>query len=573
MPRHYAPISENKEWTWRTNPRTCDRMFERLKVFAQFEGKKYNLQTKKQYSQLVNFNTQERGEDVGAQARQDKSTFEMFGLAYVDEDDKIVITKVGKMFLDEENADLWQHLFIKQLAKFQVPNYTQGTQRYADFHIFPLKLILDLIAKLDYLNYYEIGLVCFNTLKNSEEDLRKAVTLIKKYRSLLPSGEKRENSERVFKQLYRETWGYSPRSALDKSRPFSVFLEYTGLFSLSGRGNFTKIRVRDFFKKQAEEIRNFEFEFDDEYKSISFFKKLGDPSHPQLPFEIPTKLKEIILDKTQHLEIEKVDISKIKATTNLAELQEIDVRVDNILLKQQKQKYRAVISKTTEERTAIVEELSIIDQDPNSINLPSLKLENSVWKSLIALDGATHEVKENFKLNPDLSIKNYAGGQGNTPEIEFYNQHYIFAVEVTLLRGTAQHSAEAMSVLDHVHKFIKVKMGKKLSKPEIESLKSSFVKPNDSRKIIGVFVAREVDERVIRQFYLSGKSPVLGDEVPVVPFNLNEYVQIVAHCYEKGIPALEFEKLIEKLAGNIKETEDYEQWKRKNKAEISSFLS
>lgn len=573
MPRNYSPIKENKEWTWRTNPRTVDRMLERLKVFSKFEGKKYNLQTKKQYSQLVNFSTQERGEDTGAQARQDKSTFEMFGLAYVDDNNKIVITNVGKLFLNKNNVGMWQNLFLKQLTKFQVPNYTQKIERYSDFHIFPIKLILDLLVKLDYLNYYEIGLVCFNTLTNSDEDLQKAVALIKKYRSLLPSGEKRENAERIFKQLYKESWGYFPRSALDKSRPFSVFLEYTNLFSLSGRGNFTKIRVRNFFKKQAEEIRNFEFVFQDDYKVTSFFDNLGNPSYPQLPFEVPKKLKEIILDKIQHVEVEKIDTSKIKTTKNLAELQKFDVQIDNILLKQQKQKYRNIISKESQERYLIVEELNIIDQDPNSINLPSLKLENLVWKSLIALEGKTHEVRENFKLNPDLSIKNYAGGQGNTPEIEFYNQHYIFIVEVTLLRGTVQHNVEGMSVLDHVHKFIKVKAGKKLSKPEIKSLKSSLIKPNDSRKIIGVFIARDVNERVIKQFYISGKSAVLGDKVPVIPFNLKEYIEIVYHCYKKNIPALEFEKLIERLAENIKKTDNYEQWKERSNSEIIKFLS
>lgn len=572
MPRNYAPIKENKEWTWRTNPRTVDRMLDRFRNFAKLEGRIYNSQTKSIYSKAVNYNSQTRGRDAEAQARQDKSTFEMFGLAYIDEEDKIKITDVGRIFLDEEQKELWSNLFLRQLMKFQVPNYTQSTNRYSDFKIFPLKLILDLLTELGSLSYYEIGLVCFNTLTNTKKDLDKAVSIINEFRSMLLPGEIRANIERVFNQLYVKYWGYNPRSVIDKARPFSVFLEYTNLFVLSGRGNFTKIRIREFFKKQADEIRDFNFIINDEYSSLSFFDLLGNPNYPKLPYEVPEKLKEIIIYKSSNLELEKIDTTQIIPINEITELQKIDVKIDNILLKQQKKKYKEIISKTVEERITILDGLVNIEENEDGINLPALKLEEFTWKSLIALEG-THEVKENFKLNPDLSIKNFAHGYGNTPDIELYNQNYIFIVEVSLTKGKGQLESEGIPVLDHINKFIKVKTGKKLSKTEEESLKDTMIKPTDARKIIGIFVAREVDDRVLRQFYFAGKTQVYDDLINVVPFNLKQYVTLISFCYKNNVPALEFEKLMDRLSENINKTKDYSEWIKMNELELKTFLS
>ncbi len=589
-------MNKKRFLSFRTKPRNPVKTVEWLQYFAQLEGQNYMdyvirngvkiYPVRRTYVKLahpeINFETTS---DPESNARQEKAIYELLGFAYIDNKGKINITKAGREILkNEEKRD---ELMLRQLLKYQFPNYVNSTSRYKDMRVFLLEVVLKMLKELEFLNRYEAAISLMFCCRSGEID--KAINVVKEYREELKKAGNRE--KRTMKKIFNKIADkyYRTDIVLNKISSHLTtmdalfrFLEYTSLFIQSGRANYTKISFREMAQEKINLLLNeYKFVFNNNWDNLSFFKKFGDPYVYTLPWDKKHKLYSITLKNIEEIQeqvysheieednqyIKEIEdlLNKLKQNKNNPEkLQEISDRVRDLTVFVNEDIFVNITSKTNDIRKQIMGRLHDIVEDKSTETSLALWLENVTWKSLVSLRG-THSVKRNFKVEPDLSPRFFAPGIGNTPDVEFYDRDYVLIVEVTLTEGVQQWKAEGGSVVDHVNSFFEVKMGNNGEQ------KGNVIK-GDERELIGLFIAKSINNRIMWLFYALNNNSWLNQAIPIIPLILKDYIRLMKKLYTEDIKAIYFEKFLWTLHREAKACDTVNEWQKRITKRINNFI-
>ncbi|MFW6009449.1 MAG: AlwI family type II restriction endonuclease, partial [archaeon] len=360
------------------------------------------------------------------------------------------------------------------------------------------------------------------------------------------------------------------------------FLEYTSLFIQSGRADYTTISFRKIAKEKINLLLNeYEFVFNENWDSLSFFDVFGDPYTYPLPWDLEDKLYRITLsdlkeikDRVNRHDIEEDNkflveienlLNKLKQNKDDTEkLHRISDKVRDLTVSVNEDIYINITSKKDEKRLEILEKFSDIIEEKSTETSLALWFENVTWKSLIALNG-THFVKRNFKIEPDLSPRFFAPGMGNTPDVELYNNDFIIIAEVSLTTGTQQWKAEGGSVVDHINSFLKVKIGNNGEQ------KGNVVK-GDKRELIGLFIAKSINNRIMWLFHALNNNSWLNQAIPIIPLKLEDYLKIIKKLYTDDIKAIYFEKFLWTLHREAKACDTVDEWQKSIAKRLNNFI-
>lgn len=587
-------MSKKYNIVFRTKPRSPQPGIKWLDKFLEFEGQNFDLKNddgrypiREAYTKLAKPNEDLNPNDLDSDARQQKAYCELLGFAYVDDKGIIHSTKAGREIVSKENKR--DELMLRQLLKVQYPNFLNDNKQYKHMDVFLMDVVLQMLNELGYLNRYEAAISLMLCI--DKDNIDKAINIVKEFRKLAEKEPVKDNNnmEKIMDKLKKD---YYPEIIDDLNENDSYLttvdaifrhLEYTSLFIQSGRSNFTKISVREMAKERVDLLRKeYEFEFNSDYDTVEFFNKFGDPYFKSLPWDQKENLYDIIINDLENIKAaiseheiksdnsyyEKVEdlISEVNENRrNSKNLKSISDEVRELIVSVNEDIYINITSKTEDKRTEIIEKFDDILDGNSSGESLALWFENITWKSLVALQG-THNVKRNFKVEPDLSPRFFAPGVGNTPDIEFYNDEYVIITEVTLTQGAQQWKAEGSSVIDHINSFFDVKFGKTKVEKKGEVIKE------DKREIIGLFLAKKIHNRVLWWFYALNNDSWISQPMPVIPLTIEEYLLIIEKFYSENISSIYFEKFLWVLHREAKACDNFKEWERNIKKKLKSFL-
>jgi len=573
-------LKKTLAWQIVPKPRSAIKTIERLSSIIKLEGKEWdkkddddNHPVRREYLKMAYPYDKLKDSDPEINARMDFARFQTLGLAYIekkenDKEPRLVITKACKELDASENKE---ELLLRQLLKWQFPSNIHSKSRYEDMRIFPLEIILKVLSKYNVVNRLEVGFSIFSCTDISQ--IKEVYYRIEKFRKLTKRKPAREHRKIFIKNFfkYNGDTGAKPETYLGNYDDVLFrHLEFTGLFETSGRGDFTKLYIPEIAKiKFKQLVKNYKFNFFENYRDLNnFYSYFGNPYSIILPWETEEALKEIVEDKVKFFvkkkqKIKIKDIKKIKRE----ELKEYDEQLSNEMLNYNEQQFVNILSKTKPERIKILEKFYEINNGDE--DLAALWLEVNTWKSLVAMKGK-HFVKRNFRLEADLTPRSFAGGRGNTPDMEFYNKKYIIIPEVSIQSGVQQWITEGSSVVDHVYKFSEVKNGNKFH--GIENVEK-YINTENIEAIYGFFLCRKINERLLWQFFVLCREAWRGEPISIVPMEIPDYVRILQFMYKHDISALSFEKLIEVLAHSAKNVDTYPEWSEQINTTIDKFTS
>ena len=572
-------------WGWRTKPRSVIKTIQWFKSFEKLEGEVWEYSLKKLSKNMkpihpirrqYYFNTQidieespiknlsydeylsgnfDGEADSESNARNDLATYKFFGLGFIDADGKVRVTKSGKM-IAKGNFD--SEIFLKLLLKMHFPSINTGYGKNCSKEnpVFPLKMIINLVSDLEYINRFEMSLALLcNNMKEYDKLLKAVKEFREEYMSLenKRDGNKCNALYRKIAEKYFSLEGKTEGTYFTMCDAINRALRFTGLFNISGRGNYTKVRIAEYARKKIEMLRKFyNYDYIKTEKLDEYMDWFGDYDNIQLPWENEKNRKDLIVDKIILLE-EKIDEynSKygldLKYDSNLY-YKELDKKnkdtklkvIENELVDQitslNERIFIQYTSKTESIRNEIIEKFEdIVSGDED---MAALWLECNTWKSLVAIDGEK-DVKRNFTIEEDLSPRNFAPGTGNTPDMELYNDKYIIVPEVSLMTGVLQWEHEASSVIDHV---------------------LNIIKKHKTTKVTGLFISSRINVRTMWQFFILNKESWMGNPVPVIPLTIGQYMKILEYTYQNNLEIEQFNNLLQYIHKGAINCKNYEIW-------------
>ena len=572
-------------WGWRTKPRSVIKTIQWFKSLEKLEGEDWDYSLKKLSKNMKTihpirrqyyFNTQidiegspiknlsydeylsgnfDGEADSESNARNDLATYKFFGLGFIDADGKVRVTKSGKM-IAKSNFD--SEIFLKLLLKMHFPSINTGYGKNCSKEnpVFPLKMIINLVSDLEYINRFEMSLAL---LCNNMKEYDKLLKAVKEFREEYLSLENKRDGNKcnaLYRKIAEKYFSLEEKSEgtyFTMCDAINRALRFTGLFNISGRGNYTKVRIAEYARKKIEMLRNFyNYDYIKTEKLDEYMDWFGDYDNIQLPWENEKNRKDLIVDKIILLE-EKIDEynSKygldLKYDSNLY-YKELDKKnkdtklkvIENELVDQitnlNERIFIQYTSKTESIRNEIIEKFEdIVSGDED---MAALWLECNTWKSLVAIDGEK-DVKRNFTIEEDLSPRNFAPGTGNTPDMELYNDKYIIVPEVSLMTGVLQWEHEASSVIDHV---------------------LNIIKKHKTTKVTGLFISSRINVRTMWQFFILNKESWMGNPVPVIPLTIGQYMKILEYTYQNNLEIDQFNNLLQYIHKGAINCKNYEIW-------------
>ncbi|MCK8606982.1 AlwI family type II restriction endonuclease [Apilactobacillus ozensis] len=480
-------------------------------------------------------------------ARQRWTTFEQFGFSYL-KNGIVKITPTGKMVIDG-NFDGDQ--LIKQMLKMYTPlEKDKGVYIFQEF--------IRIIYKFKYLNRWELAfLFCiskYDDLKNIDDAIhvfRNFYLNLENKRKIKLINDKWMN---IAKKYFEINWSKTQLKDKGKSYwndytdAFSRSLIYSGLFIDSGRGQATKIRIKDIELKKFLMLLNIHISVPNEEKSsINQMDWFGSSDNIKLPWDNYDNLSKIVLDKINVLKHENSDdvfdiyLDDIKnSRLSLSKLKSTEKNIDNKMSKYAIEKFVVKESESNEVRNEIIERYDMISSGAS--DMAALWLEANTWKFFASLADNPKSAIYNGTLNPDLTPRNYAKGVGNTPDMEIYSDDNILLPEVSLMTGVQQWEHEGSSVAEHV-----------LRKKE----------NNSNKNVMALFISKKTNFRSQWLFFILNKDSWTGHPVPIVPIEIDQFIRVVKFSYKYDLRIRDVLKLIQSMHEVVKDIDNFNEWQNK----------
>ena len=135
--------------------------------------------------------------------------------------------------------------------------------------------------------------------------------------------------------------------------------------------------------------------------------------------------------------------------------------------------------------------------------------------------------------------------------MEMYTDNYIIIPEVSLMTGVQQWEHEASSVIDHV---------------------LSFIKANEEKKVLGIFISTSINIRTKWQFFILNKESWVEKPVPVIPLTIKQYKQIIEQFYKYNLNVSEFINVITQINQIALQKQNYKDWLEETDNYIKSWV-
>ena len=573
----------NKNITWwlRMQPRSIMKTIEYVKYFSKFENENWNFvledcrssyksqsihPIRRKYIYLAHsesleaqyptlecyLNGQFDINETESRGRNEKKSFEFYGLAYVKENGIIKLTKTGELIRD---GLIDEDIMLRQLLKLQFPSPVQDKDFNGDY-IFPLELTLEIFNYFQSLNRFEIGFL-FGCVNLNDIDITiNAINNFRERTKNLSLTNNLKEVKKIFSDIFFEKYNIKlskPETYYsDYSDAFARCLEYTGLFSQKGRGLYQKVYIPEYAKIKIDMLKKeYKFKYNSEHDLELYMDYYGNPFNISLPWDKIENKKIVIINKIDTLKDKlKEANSKIKnfnqtkynnLLVDIEYLNKIDINrlekeITETIIKLNEELFVHYYSKTNEVRQEILNKF--IDINKGKAEDASLWLECNTWRSLVSING-NHLVKRNFKVEEDLSPKAFAPGIGNTPDMELYSTDYILIPEVSLMTGVKQWEHEGSSVIEHVLKFIN---------------------NNENKDVYGIFICSQLNIRTLWQFFILNKESWIKKPIPVIPLTIQQYVDILEYIYTREKTIDEFKNIIHDIHKKTFEFNNYEEW-------------
>jgi len=575
-------------WYVSCSPRDPGKIKNELALLAKLEGKEWNrkdskgkkgtqLKFAKMLGGLPEFKGKASGKESNFSARDRVAPMKTYGFVYIDNQDRLRITKAGKALISGDDE---QHIFLMQMLKWQYPSSQHCKQEYLDqpathfesrklgFSIIPFIFTLQVVKKVGGLTKREIAMFIL-----PQRRMRGVSTVVKNIRNYRKGQEKRrgrtkklEYDEKIHNNSYKKIYSEALSecgSRKDKKKLLKKkvsnsrdvadacmrLFRHTGLFTMTKYrlilNNIRKNEIELILSKKWKPVNLFK-------DKERFYKYFGDHEKPALPFLTPRFLTARIISLKQ-------EIKKLLIPTD--KLQKIMRFKKSALLKKSKSELFKIIStlrdyyregrensmfrflNTRKGQSEILELYEAIMQ--RDVTDPPAFFEWNSWRAMIALDKCK-AIKSYMTMDDNLQPVDCA--KGNVPDILVEFDNYVVAVEVTLTTGRTQYKSETEPVTFHV------------GKCQYEEKKS-----RNKRKVYGLFIAPQINKYAAHYFWQYIEKIEVPDfgNVIVIPFDLGKWIDVL--CFANSIGRLQTHALGE-LLSSIEET-------AKNSSNVDEWLN
>lgn len=548
-------------WYVSCSPRNPLKLAPELALLATLEGEKWNATDKKhrkltqlKFAEVLSKSPEFEGKistDRAFSARDRVAPLKTFGFCYIDKKDRLRITQAGKRLISGKRI---KELFLKQLLKWQYPSYQHHGAEYVqkpDFFVkdtgfwtLPFVDCLRVLRAAEGLTKREIAM--FLLPRRRMVGTRSIVKAILAYRKGREAKRGRVPRKRfavgVHGRLYRKLYYDRLRSLEKKGRTKQQLaaellkkirnsmdiadaairlFRQTGLLTVqSDRLIIAPERVSDVDAILGMDLKPVKF-----YENVeTFYKYVGDPDSPKLPWETSPKLAKRVRAAAAavervHQELGervRVDVPSNRklASMTLEKLKDI---IDGLESRHIKASERLLAAKlrTPEAFREIQDMFGKIEL--GDVIDPSVYFEWNLWRAIAAIDQAK-DVRPNFEMDADLMPVNHA--PGNRADVEADYGDFAILVEGTLSAGRRQYFTEAEPVTAHVGEFAIKERAR-----------------TNGRKVYGVFVAPVINPGAAEYFFVHirhHKYPGLHDHAVIIPLSLEQFGKVLALAAEKG---------------------------------------
>ena len=523
---------EGEEWT-RANQRKFQILLIQNKLYGYGSQQFYNGLSNKHLKlmnndEVIKFEEAEEildskeytgGGDM--RGRQSFNPLEKMGLVFLDQENKIKISAVGKIFL-KENYDLGE-VFFKSFLKWQLPNIDSKDFKKEDgFDIKPFIATLNLIDSVNKkwsakgnkpvgISRKEFSLFV-PTLINYKDIEKYANEIIK----LRTNTGKQKNKKKFFKK-YSYSFVEKFLNSKDKKlieKTLKNLKEYTDniirYFRLTryiyirGNGYYVDLEPRRNIEIKAlikiDSGKTIEFKNRSEY-----LEYLSDITKPKLPWDNLTSLREIAKNITT--EVQSLEKKTGKELLKKKDYMKLDLKGLKIYIEELRA-YRRRLQEEIEHDDSqdvknINDYIEILDKEIYKMEERPLVLEKFVTLGLNALNDALR-IKPNYPVGDDNEPTNTA--PAGKPDIECFYEEYNSICEVTLLKDRSQWFNEGQPVMRHLREF------------EVE---------NSDKETYCLFIAPSLHVDTLETFWMAINYGYKGKKQKIIPMTLKQFVKML----------------------------------------------
>ena len=548
-----------KPWSITTTLRNPERLRDFLKVLNQLENHEWNIENQKKYQILlikerlygygsnqfykgisqnnidlidnpqkyISFDKAEeifeskKYKDSPMRGRQSINPLKKFGFAII-KDGKIVITDLGKLFLNEQ-FDIGE-IFFRSFLKWQIPNPDSDDYSYKEgYDIKPFIGVLHLIRRVNEkyaaigksekgIGRSEFSLLCPALINYKDIDLyaekiialrkklegksnQQKIDIFNKYRSEFAAEFLGTSSNKEINKLLNNLKDYGDNAIR--------YFRLTRYIYIRGGGYYIDLEPRRSI--EINKLLNLDNAKSQIFESKEYYHGyISDNSKPELPwenikelYEISNKLLEEIIPLEKRLKLPRKSFPDLKKL-NKESIKKIidDLRVYRRQL-QEKENY--LKSQEIEQIKKYIEELKNINKSDNK----SILLEKLISLGLNALNDAI-EIKPNYPVGDDNEPTFTA--PGNMPDIEcFYGQHNAIC-EVTMLTGRNQWYYEGQPVMRHLR---------------------DFENKHNDKNTFCLFIAPKIHRDTINTFWMAIKYEYEGKKQKIIPLSIDNFIELL----------------------------------------------
>ncbi|KOY77019.1 hypothetical protein RZ71_09180 [Apilactobacillus kunkeei] len=496
--------------------------------------------------------------DPESNARQLKATFDFFGFSYTDDNGSFYPTQVGETIINETfNSET----ILNQLMKLYFPFKNGGG-------IFIFEEFIKLLNEFNYLNRWEIA---FLFCPSSSQEKNKIFDAILNFRKTYNEHKSdKEKNKVAWKKTYEQFFSTKLTKTQEKDCGRSYWTDYsdafirsiifTDIFIDSGRGESTKIRVKDLERDKFNLLLSFNFQIPDySLSSKNQIKWYGKKDNVLLPWNNHIELIHIVSKKLKKLQTKnlreynnltdkfKISNNDISNLTDY-EIKSLESHINNFYTNENIVSFVKKYSKEDKARNEIIKRYdSILNSNED---LSALWLEVNTWKFFASITNDPKSIKYNGKVNPDLTPRSFAKGVGNTPDMEVYDNDNILLPEVSLMSGVKQWEHEGASVAEHVYR-----------KKE----------DNRDKNVFSIFISKKTHFRSLWMFFILNKDSWAGYPINIIPIDIETFTEIAKTSYKNNLKSSHIIDLVQYLSKTVNDVNDFTDWSNVLKHSISTW--
>ena len=148
-------------------------------------------------------------EDSSANSRGIKKVLELLGLCFVDKNEKLQITQMGKKFLNSSSNEELYDIKTNQLLKYQINNPLIRSGKFKEMQIKPFVFLLKLLSKLDNQSINSLEYKLFVSRAHHMDELQEIINQIIYWRGLNENEKENFKNKIMNSEIFHKISGYA----------------------------------------------------------------------------------------------------------------------------------------------------------------------------------------------------------------------------------------------------------------------------------------------------------------------------------------------------------------------------